>query len=206
MSKLLSTFQAAFEAREPDNKNIEYEVTKQSGLEKVTAVLRARDSEAYTKLAKKLDRVDKLSTEINKLKKEIKSETKEYVADLFDAEDACRTRVIQTVSVIMILSKDPKPTETYKYAAIVDELEKSLTPELINVLEALKMKFKSTVQKEPSLSWQGVMPESVVTEAMPQFIQSLVASFKDFLVVVRAWGRRYDLRLEAIRQQLEMPS
>src|SRR5690606_39404420 len=116
------------------------------------AHLNSYESGRYTKLGRNLHRIERLESRIKQIKEEVKGETKELVADLFNAEDAVRTRVVETVSFTFQLTKDPKATETVQYAKVLKELEEHLTPELIQVMESLKAKYSSTVQKSPSLS------------------------------------------------------
>lgn len=168
--------------------NISYEVSA----DKVIANLKSFDSQSYTKLAQKIDKVSTLEAEVKQLKEEIKQDTRENIHDLFAAEDAVRTRVVETLQFVFTLSKDPKPTETYKYANIIDELSQHLTPELIKMLEDLKSKYKSTVQKPPSLK---VKP---LDEGIGDSISSYWTKFKQF---VERWGQQYDTKLDKLKQQ-----
>lgn len=194
--------------RDHRNKNIEYTDTQGPGdLEKVTAHLRGKDSEIYTKLLKKLDKLEKLEKEVSALKKEVKAETKQHIVELFDADDACRTRVVETVSVIMTLTKDPKPVEGYKYGEILKELEDHLTPSLTKVLAEIRDRYKTTTQRAPSLSYHGVMPESTVVregllDGASLVFQRLAREFSQFKTLILAWGERYDRRLARVQDML----
>lgn len=172
------------EARNPD---IEYE--EQQG--KVIAYLRSHQSAQYTKLARKMERIDKLKDEISQLSDEIKTQTKEDIADLFDATDAASTRVVDTVSFIFTMSKDPKPTESYKYKEILDELTNHLTPELILVLETIKAAYKTETKRSPSLSKSEKLPESVNSD-----------KFTKLNDLVQRWATRYDEKLDTLEHML----
>ena len=175
----------AMEARLPDT---EYEETSNE----VIARLKSYNSQVYTKLAQKVERMKQLESEISILKEEVKAETRENIADLFDAEDATKTRVVETVSLILTLSKDPKATESPKYKEILNELEKHLTPELIVVLENLKKTMVTVTQKSPSLRI-NTMKES--------FGGQMFARLKD---IVMNWANRYDQKLDALKQKASM--
>lgn len=166
---------------------IEYEVADK----KVTASMSGYQSQKYTKLAKKVQEAKRLSDELAILKEEIKSDTREHVADLFAAEDATRTRVIETVSFTMKLNANPKPTESYKYAEIVKALEEELTPELLTVLETLKKKFKTVTQKEASLS----------VELKEGLWDSIVSGFKKLYSAIMSWAKSYDKKLNELKKQ-----
>ena len=179
------------ENRDLNNPNIEYEDVSPS---KVIAKLYSYKSQTYTKLAQKLQRMEALTEEMKKLKDEIKQHTREDVADLFDAEDAARTRVIETVSFIFNLTKDPKVTETPKYKDILTELEQHLTPQLIKVLEGIKNQEEmlTKTQKSPALS---VKP---VTEGA---IGSIFARLKQ---AVYSWAKGYDNKLDALKAEANL--
>jgi len=179
------------ENRDLNNPNIEYEDVSPS---KVIAKLYSYKSQTYTKLAQKLQRMEALTEEMKQLKDEIKQHTREDVADLFDAEDAARTRVIETVSFIFNLTKDPKVTETPKYKDILNELEQHLTPQLIKVLEGIKNQEEmlTKTQKSPALS---VKP---VTEGA---IGSIFARLKQ---AVYSWAKGYDNKLDALKAEANL--
>jgi regulator of replication initiation timing len=163
-------------------------------VDRVVANLKSYKSQTYTKLGQKLQRIDQLTAEIEKLKQESKSEARELVADLFDAEDVVRTRVVKTISFTFTLGKNPKATETYKYAQILSELEKSLTPELITVLEGLKEQFKSVVQKEPILRYEK---NESVNEGVGERLKSYYAKVKNLII---NWSVKYDDKLRMLMQ------
>lgn len=165
--------------------------------DKVIADLTSHDSMVYTKLAQKVKRIEELETEIKSLKLEVKSDTRVHVADLFKAEDVTRTRVINTISFIMTLSKDPKPTESVQYAKVVAELEKRLTPELIAVLESLKEQFKTITQKEPSLK---ITPRDQIKEA--DSTDQLSAYGEKLLSFINGWASGYDDKLDALKAEI----
>lgn len=165
--------------------------------DKVIANLTSHDSMVYTKLAQKVQRIEELEDEIKALKLEVKSDTRVHVADLFKAEDVVRTRVIETVSFILTLSKNPKPTETVQYAKVIGELEKHLTPELITLLESLKSQFKTVTQKEPSLK---ITPRDEVKEGEDS--NPLSSYGEKLLSFVNGWASSYDNKLDALKAQV----
>lgn len=80
-----------FEGRNPD---LEY----QDAETQVIAKLRSYNSQSYTKLAQKVNRIKQLKDEVKALEEEVKQETRENITDLFDAEDAVKTRIVETMS------------------------------------------------------------------------------------------------------------
>lgn len=177
------------EAGRVKHPDISYDI----GADKAIANLKSYNSQSYTKLAQKLERIKQLSEEVDQLKEEVKAETKDSIGDLFAAEDAARTRIVETVSFIFQMSKNPKETNTPKYKDILEELSKSLTPELITVMENLKKTMVTTVQKSPSLK---VTAKEGVMEGVMDAISGFLAGF---LAKVQAWGTRYDSKLAALK-------
>lgn len=163
-------------------------VSYEDSTTKVIAKLRSYNSQTYTKLAIKFEQMSLLEEEIKELKAEIKASTKEDIADLFDAADAIKTRVVETVSFTMTLSKDPKPTVSPKYKDILDALTEHLTPELIAKLEELKTNMVTVTQKSPSLKIEPVAEG---------FVGGLFAKFKNFIL---NWGNKYDRKLNQLRR------
>lgn len=166
--------------------------------DKVVAQLKSYDSQSYTKLAQKIERIAALEAEMKILKDDVKQLGRDKVADLFSAEDTVRTRVVETCSFIFTLTKNPKATESYSYAKILGELEGSLTPELISVLTSLKEKYKSVTQKEPALSIKPVQTEESLNEG---FWDTMKEKFAKFANAVRNWAGKFDSKLAALKAQ-----
>ena len=181
--------QHLFENERPVNPNISYE----DQADKVIAHLKSYNSAAYTRLANRVEEVASLEAEIKAIKEDMKGLAREHVASLFAADDAAKTRVVDTISFILTLSKDPKPTETYQYAKIIEELTQHLTPELITVLSEIKARFKSVTQKEPSLKIAKKEPDAIS--------EGIVEHFRKFYSVIRDWAKNYDRKLSALKQQ-----
>lgn len=173
------------EARNLDSNTIQYHDDDS----KVVATLKSYDSQSFTKLAQKVQRIEQLESEMKQLKEEVKQSTREDVSDLFDAEDTVKTRVIETLQFIFTLSKDPKATESPKYKDILEELTNHLTPELITVLEGLKQKMVTVTQKAPSLKITPVK-ESVFGGA-----------FSRLKGLVNRWAGKYDQQLDSLKRQ-----
>lgn len=178
-----------FESRRLD---VDYE----ESTKEVVAKLQSYNSQSFTKLAQKVIRIETLEEEIKSLKEEVKSEAKETVAELFDADDAIKTRVVETISFILTLSKDPKPTETPKYKDILEELSNHLTPELILVLEELKKKMITVTQKSPTLKAKERASGNLTEGAF----SSVLGKFRD---LIANWGQNYDQKLDALKSKFQ---
>lgn len=197
MRKLMESLDEAGRMEHPD---VSYSQEEKKGVvTKVIANLTSYQSGRYTKLGRNLKRIEWLSDKISQLKEQTKQESRELVADLFNAEDAVATRVVDTVSFTFQLTKDPKPTETVKYAKVLEELQEHLTPELLKVMETLVEKHSSVTQKSPALSTTDKRAtESVVTEGP---MDKLKGFFAHLLSKVQGWGKRYDSQLAALKAE-----
>ena len=171
-----------FEARIPD---VKYE----QKTKEVIAYLQSYRSQTYTNLAKKVERLTQLEHEVKILKEEVKAEARENVAEIFDASDAIHTRVVETVSFILTLSKDPAITVTPKYKDILEALSKHLTPELIVIMEQLKKELVTETKKQPSISVKARLSESK-------------ANGDAFLAHVNRWASGFDLKLDALKKMV----
>ena len=173
-----------FEARQPELTYSEPSETE------VIAHLKSYNSQVYTKLAQKVERISALEEEIKQLKEEVKQETRDNITDLFDANDAAKTRIVDTLSFIMTLSKDPVATRSPKYKEILEALTNHLTPELIVVLEGLKQSMVTVTQKAPALRIrQKDLDEGIVA--------TIGAKAKN---LINRWGTNYDAKLTQLKQ------
>lgn len=179
-----------------EDDQVEYSDSKN----KVTATVKGHTSAKYTKLAKNIKKIQELQKEIEVLEEEAKADARSTISDLFKAEDEVKTRVVDTVSFTLTLSKTPEPTQTVAYAKVMKELEGHLTPELIEVLEDLKAKFTTTVQKQASLKM--VAKESIDLEE--GVIDKLKDYFKKFLNTITNWCTKYDTELDKLKQEVGM--
>lgn len=179
-----------FEARVP---GLDY----QDESDKVIVNLKSYNSQSYTKLAQKIENLKKLEAEVKQLKEEVVQMGRENVNDLFDASDAIHTRVVETVSFIFQLSKDPKATVAPKYKDILEELSKHLTPELTAMLIQLKDKMVTVTQKQPSLTMKN--KNESLEEGIAEFGQNIITKLKAFKQHVLNWGQNYDNRLAQLK-------
>jgi len=199
MRKMMVLMEAPYEGPLKDP-NVSYSSEEKKGeITKVIANLSSYQSGRYTKLGRNLNRIKWLSEKIDQLKEEVKGEAREAIADLFHAEDACRTRVVETVGFTFNLTKDPAPQKSVQYAKVLEELEGHLTPELVAVLEGLKNKFSTTIQKAPSLKASDKRMESV--ELNEGIFDNIRAWARKFYDKITSWGKRYDAKLDQLRAQ-----
>jgi hypothetical protein len=168
--------------------------------DKVVAYLAAHASGRYTKLAQQWQELATLTAELKDKQETFKSDFRELVADLFAADDCIKTRVVETASFTIEMTKDPKASTTYKYAKVVEELEKKLNPELKAVMSALLQKYQGSTQKAPAVSMTAKVESfTPLREGPMDVMKSFYAKFKD---VIFGWAKKYDQQLENLKRSV----
>lgn len=184
-----------------NSEDITYSSEEKKGvITKVIARITGITSGRYTKLGRNLKKIEQLESEIKILKAEVKTDTKELIQDLFNADDIARTRVVETVGFLFELTKDPVASKSVKYQKVLEELETHLTPELVVVLESIKKKFTSPpVQKSPSLSY---VDKGGMNEASTGIFDKIKTFFARFLKTTERWAVSYDDKLDALKEEI----
>ena len=173
----------------------EYDIEIDEKLNQAIVDLKGRQSERYTKLANRLERLRRIEKRTKEIKQEVKDLSKELIVDLFGAENAIYTRVVNTISAIFTLSKDPKPTETVQWKKVFEAFSEDLTPELTEKLEKLKKQYTSTAQKSPALRHKiKEFRDTGMETAMDEIIQDN----SRFRAEIDAWAIDYDMRLNSV--------
>ena len=189
------------EGRIEGNPEVSYTDTESASATKVVAQLNSYKSGVYTKLAMKLTRLEEIKQEAKELTAEIKQHSRENVADLFDAEDAASTRVVDTLQFIFTMTKDPKATESPQYKKILETLEKQFTPELTEVYTRLKSEMVTVTQKAPALK---VAKKDESIQEMLNLREGIASMFTKIKNAVMRWGQKYDAKLDALKAQVGM--
>jgi hypothetical protein len=169
-------------------------------VDRVIVQLEGRQSEAFTKLAKNFKRTKTHIERLEKVMESLNKEVKDKAIDLFNAEDEIATRVVDTVSIGITISKLPEVKDVVKtdWERIAKELA-SLTPELDAKLKELTKKFttvKAGIQKGVSLRVD--LKEGKISD----IFDKLKNMFKSFLESVKSWGDSYDSKLDKIKKGL----
>lgn len=196
MSEPMKKYMKLFE-----DDNVSYTVTKKNGeIDKVIATLSASKSREFTMLAKKIKEANELAEKVKKLEEEIKGEAREAIAGLFDAEQEVYTRLVETASFSLQLSKKPEPTVTVKYASVLTELRDHLTPDLIKVLNGLEYKFRTVTQKQPALKYTS---KKEVKEDISDNEFDKLKDYSDrYLDAINNFLINYDTKLEDLENEV----
>jgi hypothetical protein len=190
-----------------DNPEVAYDSESKGGeITKVIARLQANWSGKYTKLGRNLLRIERINARIEQLKEEVKQDTRGMIADLFHADDACRTREVETVSFLFKITADPKAAETYKYKEVLEALEQHLTPELRKKKEELMAQFKQINKPKPASIRVATdkAEESLEEAGLGDMWKSIKAACRKFYSTMLAWGSNYDAELDMLKAKVQM--
>lgn len=188
-----------FEARDPALTYVEKQVKKV--VDRVILELSGSKSGSMTRLMKRYERLDLSAKLLAERREATNLAIKDTVADLFDATDEVLTRVVETASFTITLSKaekgaDKKPKESVDYEAIVRELQ-IMVPELEEKIKDLTKKFTEiTPAKDSPVS---LRVRSNVSEGV---IDSVLKTIKGFVKTIFDWTKSYDKRLTVLKAKL----
>jgi hypothetical protein len=189
-----------------DSPEVSYDSKSKGGeIHKVIANLTGNWSGKYTKLGRNLLRIERINARVNSLKEEVKDDTRVMIADLFNADDACRTREVETINFLFKITADPVAATTYKYKEILDELEEFLTPDLLKKKEELMEKYKQVNAPKPaSIKLAKDKAEEGLEEGIGDIWKNIKAACRKFYSNMLAWGQNYDARLDLLKAKVAM--
>lgn len=127
------------EARRVGDPDVSYKDEKDT----VTAKVSGKTSVQITKISNTYMKIRELEKQIKSEKDSLTPELKSVVNDLFDAEDAFKTKYVETVSNIVTIAKDIKDSEKteFDYQGFFDEASQMLEDNVLKVLMDLKEKY-----------------------------------------------------------------
>lgn len=167
-------------------------------LDRVIVELSGSESGAMSSLTTRYSRLDKSAKLLALRREELNVKLKDKAEALFDATDAVLTRVVDTVSYTITLSKaekaaDKKPKSTVDYSEIVREL-KEMVPELDEQIKALISKYTEIVAAKDTPV--KLLVKSKIEEAV---LQDAWAGLKSFAKGIMSWAKGYDKRLASLK-------
>ena len=184
-----------FEARRPDLKYTEKRI--KDVLDRVTVELKGNESGTMSKLTTRYARLDKSAKLLAQRRDEVNAGMKEAAEELFEASDAVLTRVVDTVSFVITLSKaekaaDKKAKFTVDYAKIVEELGKMM-PELEGQIKELTSKFTESVPLKDS---------PVALRVKSKVDEGVMDTLKSWFKSLKTWLTGYDKKLASLKAML----
>lgn len=188
-----------FEDRSPNKKYVEKKDKKTDMLERVQVALEGSEAATATKLAARYARLQKTQ----KLTKEVLAGLNEKIKsmgdDLFSANDALATRVIETAKFTLTLSASEKG-ESKPQIKIVD-YEKAYG-ELLKLIPELENAAKKILEEATSFESARDTPTKLTVKSKINegLMSSLRRSFRSLLGWIKSWGASYDLKLRNLKK------
>lgn len=184
------------EARDPSLTYTEKKVKEK--IDRVILSLQGNQSGKFTKLISNYKKIQKACEALAKKQDELNSHLKEEVEALYDAQDEVYTRVVDTISATLTLSKKQVVTTTKTdYEAVLAKLIEA-TPELESKIKELVDQFTkvTTTDKSPAL-------RTTIKEDLKDLAKQLKEMAKEALKSFKAWGKSFDKKLADITKDIE---
>lgn len=198
------------EARKPDL--VYKEKVVKNKVDRVIVELEGSQSGAMTRLASRYDRLEKAIKKMGEKRDELNAKIKEQVEELFAPEDVVLTRVVETVSFTMTLSKlvkseEQEPKKVVKYDKIAEELAKLIPDELQAQVDAIIAKYTEisiAAEKSPALRVKSKVDESL-NEGIFDLFKSIGSKIAKWLKDTAKWAVSYDKKLDALKKKASSP-
>jgi hypothetical protein len=180
-------------------------------LDKVTVALSGNESGQFTKLIKEYVEIEKQIETLGAKRGELNAEMKEKAEDLFDAEEIYVTRIIETASATIQLSKaavakrgDDKVDYEKAFKALME-----LVPELKERGDELIKEFTVPGElgkpKSSALTIKDVKEDVQLDEAaVKDLFKIFTDKFKALKKSFTSWARGYDSKLKRIKAQAKL--
>jgi hypothetical protein len=177
-------------------------------LDKVILELDGSDSGAMSRLMTRYKRLDQQWKMMEERRNEVNRQVKEVADRVFDAEDALATRIIETVSYTVMLTKatpasEKKDTHKVDYESAFSELAR-LVPELEGKAKEILAKYTEVVKAKDTPSALKYTPK--LDEGVLDTIKGWVSNVKTFVKEFLNWGKSYDAKLDAFRRKYKLKS
>ena len=175
--------------------SLTYNEKKVKGIvDRVTVELEGVKSATATKLAKRFKELKTLKEQIDKETEELKTQAREHALGLFDAADEIYTRVVETCSLTITVSKQitktipaipDSETSEFDFEGFYKDLS-VLVPELIGKMEDLK-KLYTKVTKIPGKPEQVVPADKNPSIRVDLNETSMMDKFSEWVSKVYIW-------------------
>jgi len=197
MNKYINYLQHILEEqkKEKTNRTRLFEAAKSTKLDKVIVELDGNESAAATRLAKEYKRLLEEQKALTEKIDDLKGKAKQMASGYFDAKEELFTRILNTVSMTITISKESKrKSEKFDVDGAFGAIAK-LVPELTKKIEDIRKKF--TEVKETAV--KSSVKVDVKESAIGDIIKKVKDAAKKFLDSIKTWGKSYDTKLNNIK-------
>lgn len=192
------------EARRSD---LPYTEKKSKGaIDKVIVTLQGNESGKFTKLAKQFKELKEKTEELSKATDKLNAEIKEEAIEFFDAADEIHTRIVETVSMTILIGKRQpdsiEKTSKVDYEQIIKDIT-ALVPDLAEQIDDIikantQVEEKLKVAKAPQLRVD--LKEDISIAGIIKFARAIG---RKLLSSIKSWGRSYDKKVVDLRKRIE---
>lgn len=196
------------EARRADLKYIEKQASGK--LDRVITELEGAESGTMSKLAGKYKRLEQALKRMTATRDELKTKLKTDVAELFEPEELVLTRVVETVSFTLTLSKAPVSKEKTEidYKAISEALAKLIPNDLEAKVKEITDAYTKVIAggkfSSPSIDVDHKLAEGAISQALLYVVGKFKTLIKTLQKSISSWAVDYDKRLGALKKQAQI--
>lgn len=190
------------EARRAD---LPYTEKKTKGeIDKVIVTLEGNESGKFTKLASKFKELKAKTEELSKATDALNKDIKEQAIEFFDAADEIHSRIVETVSMTILIGKRQpdtiEKTSKVDYEKIIKDIT-ALVPELSEKIDEIvkantQVEEKLKVAKAPQLRVD--LKEGIIED----MIKAARAIGKKLLSSIRSWCKSYDRKVKDLNVRI----
>lgn len=176
---------------------LEYTEKKVKGqIDRVIVSLQGNESGKFTKLIKAYSELKTATEELELKQKALNEKIKDEALEYFDSRDEVLTRVVETVSASMTISKKTVvKTSKTDYQKVIDAITE-LVPELKDQIDKLIEANTKISETEKSPGLRVDLKESeVLEEGFKTYLKSLWSKIK-------SWTKSYDKKLNMVKEQI----
>ena len=177
------------------------EKTSPEDIDRVIAYLEGGESGKYTRLANQLRDVMVQLGQLKEIEKDLKDQFRnDAMEELFDVSDEMYTRVIETVSLTIQVSKaSTRTSKKFDEAGFIKELL-VMYPDMTKKIKKLKNKYTkvkmSNIAPRLKVDVKEATGDKNLWQKFINWIDNLTKQFK-------SWLRSYDYRLKTLRNNLK---
>lgn len=201
-----TTFKETVILSESRNTDLTYtEKSVKQKIDRVTVELTGNTSGVMSRLTSRYDRLDKAIKAMSVKRNEMNDQIKDTVTDLFDAEDIVLTRVVETVSFTLTLSKlikssEQNPKTVVNYEAIAKALAELIPTDLqAQVEEITKMYTEVSLAADKSPALRIKDKTEKIDEGLLDSIKGAAAKLAKWAKSTAKWAVSYDKKLAKLK-------
>lgn len=174
-------------------------------VDRVIVELKGNDSANFTKLATEYAKINAAIEKLDVKKKALNKDLRGQVEAIFDAEDAVLTRVVDTVSFTITLSKEAKKESkpVVDFEKIAHALAELIPNELQAKVDEIAKLYTSIQETNPKAPGVSVKPKVTEGQELSEgLLSAIAAKIKKFTDRFKKWKADFDAELDGLKDLL----